>query len=294
MRKITILLLAFLFCSLTFLSAQDKIYRQNGKIVEAKIIEVGSSEIKYKEFNNPNGPIYVLETDRIKKIVYENGKEERFEDNLKDPERYEGQLKKALKINFFSPLYGYTEIGFEKSTGVGKGYEFSVGFIGLGKSERIDWYYNQVGTAKKGQGGAFISAGYKFGKLPSFVLFGKTKMSHIMQGTYAKPILYIGHYKENQVIEKGNSTYEVGKQNVTFGALQIEIGKQWVFGDKVVLDFYYGLGYGIDNKEETYQPFNPGYNYYDEATAFNYANARAGKSPGLSATFGLKLGLLLK
>ena len=150
MREITLLLTCL--CSLTFLFAQDKIYRQNGKIVEAKIIEVSSSEIKYKEFSNPNGPIYVLETDRIKKIVYENGKEERFEDNLKDPERYEGQLKKALKINFFSPLYGYTEIGFEKSTGVGKGYEFSVGFIGLGKSERIDWYYNQVGTTKKEPG----------------------------------------------------------------------------------------------------------------------------------------------
>ena len=292
MRKITLLLTCL--CSLTFLFAQDKIYRQNGKIVEAKIIEVGSSEIKYKEFSNPNGPIYVLETDRIKKIVYENGKEERFEDNLKDPERYEGQLKKALKINFFSPLYGYTEIGFEKSTGVGKGYEFSVGFIGLGKSERIDWYYNQVGTTKKSQGGAFISGGYKFGKLPSFVLFGKTRMSHIMQGTYAKPILYIGYYKENQIVEKGNSTYEIGKQNVTFGALQIEIGKQWVFADKVVLDLYYGLGYGIDNKEDTYQALNPGYDYYDDASAFNYANARLGKSPGLSASFGLKLGLLLK
>src|SRR5690349_16892884 len=156
MRKIT-LLLTCLSCFATFLSAQDKIYRQNGKIVEAKIIEVGSSEIKYKDFNTPEGPIYILETDRIKKIVYQNGKEERFEDNLRDPERYEGQLKKALKINFFSPLYGYTEIGFEKSTSVGKGYEFSVGFIGLGKSERIDWYYNQVGTAKKGQAGAFIS-----------------------------------------------------------------------------------------------------------------------------------------
>lgn len=293
MKKIQ-LLIACLFCSVTFLFAQDKIYRQNGKIVEAKIIEISASEIKYKEFNNPDGPIYVLETDRIKKIVYENGKEDKFEDNLKDPERYTGQLKKALKINFFSPLYGYTEIGFEKSTGVGKGFELSVGFIGLGKSERIDWYYNQVGSVKKSQAGAFISGGYKFGKMPSFILFGKTKMSHIMQGTYVRPILYLGHYKENQIQEKGNSIYEVGKQNVTFGALQIELGKQWVFGDKVLLDFYYGFGYGIDNKEDTYQSYNNGYDYYDDASAFNYANARLGKSPGLSASFGLKFGLLLK
>jgi hypothetical protein len=294
MKKIK-LVIACLFCSASFLFAQDKIYRQNGKIVEAKIIEVGSGEVKYKEFNNPDGPIYVLETDRIKKIVYENGKEEKFIDNLKDPERYAGQLKNAIKINFFSPLYGYTEIGFERSTGVGKGFEFSVGFIGLGKSERLDWYYNnQLGSTRRSQGGAFISGGYKFGKLPNFVLFGKTKMSHIMQGTYAKPILYIGHYKENQIEDKGNSTYEVGKQQVTFGALQIEIGKQWVFGDKVILDFYYGLGYGIDNKKDSFQDTYSGYNYYENTSAFNYANARVGKSPGLSASFGLKLGLLIK
>jgi hypothetical protein len=293
MRKIQ-LVFALLFCSSTFLFAQDKIYRQNGKVVEAKIIEVGSGEIKYREFNNPNGPIYVLESDRIKKIVYENGKEEKFIDNLKDPERYAGQLKNAIKINFFSPLYGYTEIGFERSTGVGKGFEFSVGFIGLGKSERLDWYYNQLVSTRRNQGGAFVSGGYKFGKLPNFVLFGKTKMSHIMQGTYAKPILYVGHYSENMIEDKGNSNYEVGKQQVTFGALQIEIGKQWVFGDKVVLDFYYGLGYGIDNKKDSFQDLYSGYDYYENTTAFNYANARLGKSPGLSASFGLKLGLLIK
>ena len=148
MKKIK-LALACLLCSGTLVFAQDKIYRQNGKIVEAKVIEVGSGEIKYKDFNNPDGPIYVLESDRIKKIVYENGKEEKFIDNLKDPERYAGQRKNALKVNFFSPLYGYTEIGFERSTGVGKGYELSVGLIGLGKSESLAYYNSQFNSMKR-------------------------------------------------------------------------------------------------------------------------------------------------
>ncbi len=120
--------------------SQDKIYRNNGKVVEAKILEIGSDEIKYKEFSNPDGPIYILETDKIKKIVFANGTSQQFNDNLKDPERYAGQLNKALKLNFLSPLYGYTEIGFEKSTGVGKGFEFSLGIIGLGKSEQLEYY----------------------------------------------------------------------------------------------------------------------------------------------------------
>ena len=132
--------------------SQDKIYRNNGKIVEAKILEIGSDEIRYKEFNNPDGPVYILETDKIKKIVFENGKSQQFHDNLKDPERYAGQLNKAIKLNFLSPLYGYTEIGFEKSTGVGKGFEFSLGIIGLGKSETIEFYTNAIGNYKKRTG----------------------------------------------------------------------------------------------------------------------------------------------
>jgi hypothetical protein len=296
--KQTILSIAALIL-IVFAYSQDKIYRNNGKIVEAKILEIGSDEVKYKDFKNLDGPIYILETDKIKKIVFENGSEQKFADNYKDPERYANQLKKAIKINFLSPLYGYTEIGFEKSTAVGKGYEFSLGIIGLGKSEVLEYGYstNQYQTVKRGQAGAFISAGYKFNKLPDFIIFGKTKMSHLMQGTYAKPILYIGHYKENQIIEKASGPYEVGEQQVTFGALQIELGKQWVFNNKFLLDLYWGFGYGADNKKDAYQyDAGSGYNYddYDGSAVFNYANARAGKSPGFSLTFGLKLGMLIK
>ncbi|MBC7948947.1 MAG: hypothetical protein H7Y42_13755 [Chitinophagaceae bacterium] len=289
MKKISFLALAL---TLTLISqSQDKIFRKNGKTVEAKILEIGSSEIKYKEFNNPDGPIYVLETDRVSKIVFENGTSKTFLEDIKDPERYAGQRMKGIKFDFLGPLLGYTQISFEKSTGVGKGYEISVGVIGAGKNSRLEYYDNDFRSVKRDQFGGFASFGYKFGKLPDFVLFGKTRFSHVMQGTYLKPILYVGHYKENRIMWKANSTYEIGEQNVTFGALQIELGKQWVFNDKFLLDIYTGLGYGVDNKKDSYE-YSDG--YYDNTAAYNYANARLGRSPGLSATFAIKLGLLLK
>lgn len=292
----------FIFLSISLLSlsligrSQDRIYRQNGKIVEAKVLEVGSSEVKYREWTAPDGPIYVLETDRIKKIVFENGREESFVENMKDPERYAGQRNKAIKVNFLSPLYGYSEISFEKSTGVGKGYEVSVGIIGAGKAGLIDFYYGSgTGTlyeTKKDPFGVFVSAGYKFSKLPDFLLFGKSRMTHLMQGTYVKPAAYIGNYSENRIVYKGNNQYEVGRQNVTFGALQLELGRQWVLGDKLLLDTYWGIGYGFDNKKDIVEDQ---YSYYwENQSAYNYANARGGKSPGISATWGIKLGWLLK
>jgi len=285
----TVLLAALLVCTASLCWSQDKIYRKNGKIVEAKVLEVGSAEVKYKEFSNPDGPIYVLETDRIIKIVYENGRVEKFAENMSDPERYQDQLKKAIKVDFFGPLLGYSQISFEKSVRAGRSYELSLGVIGAGKSSRLDYYNNDFHDVRRKQFGFFASAGYKFGKLPDFVFFGKTRFSHVMQGTYVKPIIYAGNYSENRLELKANNTYEVGKQNVTFGAIQVELGKQWVFGDKFLLDIYNGLGYGFDNKKGSY-----GYSFDDNTSAYNYANARLGRTPGLSYSFGVKIGLLIK
>ncbi|HLF47278.1 MAG TPA: hypothetical protein VI548_12695 [Chitinophagaceae bacterium] len=290
MKKVILSILLLFFVFHTSFS-QDKIYRKNGKVVEAKIVEIGTDEIKYKEFNNPDGPVYILETDRISKIVYAGGKTEKFIMHIKDPEKYQGQLTKAVKLDFLGPLIGYSQFSFEKSKGVGKGYEVSLGIIGLGKTWSIHYYDNAFREMKKKQSGFFVSTGYKFGKLPDFLLFGKTRFTHIMQGTYIKPLVYLGNYSENRIARKGNNTFVVERQNVTFGALQIEGGKQWVFGEKFLLDIYHGLGYGFDNKKDVDEYF--GFNT-DNTTAYNYANARLGRSPGLSYTFAIKLGLLIK
>jgi hypothetical protein len=290
MKKLLILAAALLLSSVISFS-QDKIYRKNGKIIEAKIIEISTDEIKYRELKNPDGPVYVLETDRISKIVYADGKTEKFTLNIKDPEKYGGQLTKAVKLDFLGPLIGYSQFSFEKSRGVGKGYELSLGIIGLGKSSSLDFYDSQFRDIKRNQFGFFAGAGYKFSKLPDFILFGRTRFTHLMQGTYVKPIVYLGNYSENRIAWKANNEYVVEKQNVTFGALQVEVGKQWVFGDKFLLDIYQGLGYGFDNKKNRYD--NSGFNE-DNIAAYNYANARLGRSPGLSYTFAIKLGLLIK
>lgn len=285
MKKI-IFSLFTLFLVMGTLQAQDKIYRKNGKIISATIIEIGSSEIKYKNAGEENSPVYVLERDRINKIVYENGKVESFIPNLRDPEQYAEQLHKAIKIDFLGPLLGYSQISFEKSTGVGKGYELTLGIIGAGKNQVLDYYYSSLRLEKRNQFGISLAAGYKFSKLPDF-LFGRTRFTHLMQGGYAKPIIYLGNYSENRVAYKANNQYVVERQNIFFGALQIELGKQWVFGDKFLIDTYWGFGYGFDNKK------SDGF-YNDNTSAYNYINARLGRSPGFSTTFAIKLGLLIK
>ena len=156
--------------------------------------------------------------------------------------------------------------------------------IGAGKNGTLDYNYysGSAQEVKKDQFGFGLAIGYKFNKLPDF-LFGRTRFTHLMQGGYVKPVLYMGNYKENMWVDKGGQTMVIEKQTVTFGALQIELGKQWVFADQFVLDLYGGFGYGVDNKKNTYD--------YDES-AYNYLNVRTGSSPGFSLSGGLKIGML--
>ena len=54
--------------------AQDIIVRKDAKKIDAKILEVSTSEIRYKELDNLDGPTFILRTNEIVTIIYANGK----------------------------------------------------------------------------------------------------------------------------------------------------------------------------------------------------------------------------
>lgn len=57
---------------------QDLIIKKSGDLIKAKVIEIGDSIIKYKKFENKNGPTYNISVAEIKSINYENGTKENF------------------------------------------------------------------------------------------------------------------------------------------------------------------------------------------------------------------------
>ena len=80
MKKVTGILLFVLFSNV--LVAQDIITKKNGNnvvTIEAKIIEISSSEIKYKKFDFQDGPTYTELKANILMIRYENGLKEVFD-----------------------------------------------------------------------------------------------------------------------------------------------------------------------------------------------------------------------
>lgn len=77
MKKIILLAVAAI-ASLT-VNAQDIIVTRDGQRIDAKITEVSSSEVRYKEWNNQDGPTFVLRADEMNTIIYQNGTVKTFE-----------------------------------------------------------------------------------------------------------------------------------------------------------------------------------------------------------------------
>lgn len=57
---------------------QDTIVKTDDTRISAKIIEVHDVEIHYKKFSNIEGPTYIIETNRIRQVIYSNGDVENY------------------------------------------------------------------------------------------------------------------------------------------------------------------------------------------------------------------------
>ena len=59
-------------------SAQDIIMTKAGKDIAAKVLEISDEEVTYKMFENQEGPTIRISTDKLMKIIFENGSEYAF------------------------------------------------------------------------------------------------------------------------------------------------------------------------------------------------------------------------
>lgn len=71
MKKIALFLILTLGCFVA--SAQDLVTKKDGSDIKAKVIEVSPSEVKYKAWDNLDGPVFVLPASDVLIIRFENG-----------------------------------------------------------------------------------------------------------------------------------------------------------------------------------------------------------------------------
>lgn len=78
MKLIFLLLLLALVLN-SVVRGQDIIYKTDGSEIRTKIIEIDENVVKYKNFDQQDGPLRSLDKTKIFLIIYENGKREKFE-----------------------------------------------------------------------------------------------------------------------------------------------------------------------------------------------------------------------
>lgn len=76
--------------------AQDMIVKKDGSIIQAKVSEIGTSEVKYKKWSNQDGPSYAIAKSDILAITYQNGEKETFETADSPSQQNAGQTKSSL------------------------------------------------------------------------------------------------------------------------------------------------------------------------------------------------------
>jgi len=128
---------------------------------------------------------------------------------------------------------------YERSLKPGRSVEGGIGFIGLG--QRPDGYRAS---------GVFMNAGYKFIKDPDFYVKGM-RYAHLLKGSYFKPELAVSIYKYSNRTVIGGNTVGDPDTNVAMFAVILNIGKQWVFADRFLVDWYIGGGYGFGHNDES-------------------------------------------
>lgn len=108
--KKSITTLTFLFTLVYVGIAQDILTKKTGDDLQVKILEVGQSEIRYKMFNNLEGPIFSISKGEILMVRYENGtkdvfgsstagsqNDEQFQQGQLDAEKYYKNYKGASR-----------------------------------------------------------------------------------------------------------------------------------------------------------------------------------------------------
>ncbi|MCL2436064.1 MAG: hypothetical protein FWD09_08035 [Lentimicrobiaceae bacterium] len=76
MKKIVLALLFVFITSFAF--AQDVIITKEGNKIESKVLEINEFDIKYKSFENLDGPVYTMKKTEIATIMYEGGQVDVF------------------------------------------------------------------------------------------------------------------------------------------------------------------------------------------------------------------------
>lgn len=113
MKRI-ILIIAIAALSSVLVQAQDIITQKDGQKIRAKVLEVSTDEVKYKLFDEPEGPDFIVKKSELTMIRYQSGRYETFNQKTAPSLYYTDRapienLTVGMKYKELKNLYNYKE-----------------------------------------------------------------------------------------------------------------------------------------------------------------------------------------
>jgi len=167
MKKIVFALFVLMVPALV--SAQDILTKMDGTDLQVKVMEISSSEIKYKRFNNPDGPTYSIQLKDVFSVTYENGEKETFSQSKKSV----APAVASQKYRDLKEVYSYENYVYQM------GDRHSPGWCGFGSAVIAG-----LGQAINDEWGR--AAGFFFGNL---LLYSLSSYNLQMGAYYGDPYL---------------------------------------------------------------------------------------------------------
>ncbi len=218
--------------------AQDKIIKTNAEVITCTVTEIMVSEVKYYYDDRPK-IIFSIDKALVERIEFATGEVITMgKDSFNEMEYYTGQKQQDFKVNFLSPMYGFTELSYERVIKPGRLFEGSLGIIGLG----YDTYdYNPAGV--------FVKATYKLVRTPDYYT-SRMRYSHLLKGGYIAPELAFKYMKFDDYSDYWYSSEKTRQEDISI-AFMLKFGKQWVYDNTFLVDLFFGVGYGLKTYDET-------------------------------------------
>lgn len=191
------LLIAFaiIFGSCITVSAQDVITKKDGTDIQAKILEVTTTEVKYKKFSNLEGPVFTLLKSDILIVRYENGENEVFNESQKSVTlNTDNEIVYGMKYRDYKDFYNTRNYVREP------GDPYTPFWIGFG-----DFIIPGLGNAITGEWGR--AAGFFFSNL-GLGLLGLTQRK-VVSTSYGYTYEYTGWYWAIMVARLGLDVWSI-------------------------------------------------------------------------------------
>jgi hypothetical protein len=313
--KKQIVLMALFFISMAAFSQSDTLYLIKNKKIACKILEINDLEIKYKTAGNLDGPLYIIDKTSVTKYTLSNGFTETItKDELSIEHEHREILgnRQVVKFAPFSAAFSHLSFAYESVIKVGMNLDVEAGYI---NSEINPDGSNLIRTGGINNSihnsGVFFKPGIKFFLGEDFSVKG-LKYAHPLKGRYIKLDLAVSYinFEDLSAVYYGPylngvaqiKTVYTNLNTIAYGGF-VNYGRQFILGNILTLDYYFGVGF--TGQSETYT--NPDFftnpyatnqytNYYynsERNYTSNYHGFLRIPTLGLSATAGFRIGYII-